>query len=114
MHMYEATEDEVQAAVVEYLQLVGCTVLVTSRRRKRCAGCGRVSAGGDGATKGVPDLLVSHPRFPEAMWLGVEIKNRKGKLSREQAALHNAHQIVLVRSVQDAVRLYNERIRWDK
>ncbi len=56
------TEDELQSQIVIDLTLAGCLVLVTSRRRKRCV-CGRWPRGGDGVTRGLPDLFVWKPSW---------------------------------------------------
>ncbi len=86
--------------IVQALTLAGVTVLVTSRRRKRCL-CGRWPRGGDGVTRGVPDLFVWRPGWPS--WLALEVKTPTGRLSPEQKRLVEVGGAVVVRSVADAL-----------
>ena len=72
-------EDDVQAGMVQMLELLGFTVLVTSRRRRKCWHCGRYPSGGDGVTKGTPDLFVYDPRI--GGWVGLEVKGPKTAVS---------------------------------
>ncbi len=94
------TEDALQRQIVQALRLGGCTVLVTSRRRKRCP-CGRWPRGGDGVTRGLPDLLVWQPIWEG--WRGLEVKLPRGRLTAEQRALVEWGAAVVVRSVAEAL-----------
>lgn len=96
-------EEQVQASIVQALRSAGYEVLKTSRVRKRCVHCGKFSSGGDGVSRGVPDLLVRNPEWPPAVWLGVEVKGGRTALSPEQHELLQRGSIVVVRSVDDAL-----------
>jgi len=94
------TEDQVQAAIVRALRAAGYTVLITSRRRRRCVHCGRYSAGGDGVSRGLPDLLVWDQR--RGGWIGIEVKGARTAVSPEQRELAERGMIAVVRSVEEA------------
>lgn len=57
-------EADVQSRIVDALRLAGWTVLSTSARRQKAP---------SGVSKGVPDLLASHPSIGPC-WLGIEVK----------------------------------------
>lgn len=103
------SEDNLQKAIVAELRAKGYTVLITSRRRKKCRKCGDFQPGGDGADKGVPDLLVAlygDETWPAGMLLGLEVK-KPGKIrysSQEQELYAKLGVIDVVQSVEDAVR----------
>lgn len=113
-------ESDVQAAIVNWLRINRIDVLVTSRVRKRvrCSQCGSWSwpAGGDGVTKGLPDLFVRRslasellPAWPDYLWLGLEVKPYKGaKIRREQEALAQLSGLVIVYSVDDALQAVHQ------
>ena len=86
------TEAMVQRAIVEALEAHGCTVLQTNLAKARVI-----------ATKGVPDLIVTHNSWPRYAWLGMEIKKPGGKPTPEQAALAARDRIIIVDNVDDAV-----------
>ncbi|MCW5936753.1 MAG: VRR-NUC domain-containing protein [Fimbriimonadaceae bacterium] len=67
-------ERQVQESIVEALQLAGFDVKHTSAWRQK---------GASGVSKGIPDLLVWHPRC-EMMCFGIEVKRPGGCLSPEQ------------------------------
>lgn len=99
------TEDGIQAAIVVELRVRGFEVLVNSRRRKRCRKCGTVSAGGDGVSKGAPDLLVSAAWMPAWTWIGLEVK-RPGRIvwsSPEQESMSRRLKVLVVQSVAEAI-----------
>lgn len=100
------TEADVQRLIVAFLRLHRLTVLETSRRRRRCR-CGRWPAGGDGADKGVPDLLVWLWR--PGSWLGLEVKGPKTRLSPEQRHLVARGMVVIVRTPEEALAAVRER-----
>lgn len=110
--MLKVTEEQVQRAAMQAFEWNGFDVLQTSRRRflTVCPGCSYKfrPSGGDGASKGVPDLLVRHKDWPKAMWLGVEVKGPKTAVSPEQKALSDKGAIVIIRSVEDVLELINE------
>ena len=104
------TEDQIQRTIVEGLTVLGYTVLITSRRRKRCTNCGQFPGGGDGASKGVPDLLVTRDEWDTpsqgwALWCGLEVKGPKTKVSPEQRELSNRGLINIVRSFDEAIHV---------
>lgn len=96
-------ESDVEAEVVGGLRLLGYTVLVTSRRVKLCPHCGGRQRGDDGASRGIPDLIVSHPSWGRGVWLGAELKSPTGRLRPEQRELADAGRIVVWRSLEDAL-----------
>lgn len=96
-----ASEDDIQQAIVQSLRLLGYTVLVTSRRRKRCPTCGTWQHAGDGCDKGIPDLLVWDPT--RNGWIGMEVKGPRTPVSPEQRDLAERGCIIIVRSVDDAL-----------
>lgn len=101
----EPTEDEVQAVIIDGLRLRGLLVLVTSRRKKRCRKCGEWSAGGDGADKGLADLLVRLPVWLPGMWVSLEVK-KEGPVrysSPEQKALAASQAIIVVQCLEEAL-----------
>jgi hypothetical protein len=55
-----------------------------------------------GSDPGCPDLLVSHPAWPDACWLGLECKGTETRLSAAQRRLFAAHRIVIARCFEDA------------
>jgi len=101
------SEDQVQAAIVRALRGAGHEVLITSRRRRRCVHCGRYSAGGDGVSRGLPDLLVWDQR--RRGWIGIEVKGPRTAVSPEQRELADRGMIVVVRSVEEALAALSEK-----
>ncbi len=115
------SEEQVQRTIIEGMQwMPGVTVLQTSHRasstrtctkcrtkntiQQACVACGSFlpSGHGYGATKGVPDLLVTRDSWPVGFWVGLEVKGPKTPLSPEQAALLEKGRIYVVRSWEDA------------
>ena len=100
----------IEAAIREELTLRGYICLHTSTHLRR---------GGSyatGADKGVPDLLVTHKRWPTGAWLGIEVKTATGRLSAEQKNLYELGRIYVVRSAEEAwliVRTFDNYIRKD-
>jgi len=98
---YAETEAGLQEAMVEALRLRGRVVLVTSRRAFTGRGEG-LRRRGDGADRGIGDLLV-HQAGPT--WIMLEVKTPAGRLSPEQRALVDAGRMVVVRSVDEALAI---------
>lgn len=99
-------EDDVQSQIVQWLRANGYLVQVTTRRVKKCRQCGAWPRKGDGATRGIADLLVRHPAWPNGIWLAIEVK-RPGTVrwsSPEQKQLAIVGDIVVVQSIEDAAR----------
>jgi len=99
------TEACIQGAIIQALRLLGYTVLMTSRNRRRCYRCGAYSNAGDGCDRGIPDLLVS---LGDGRWLGLEVKGPKTRLSTEQTILATDRRIIVVRSVEDALQAVSQ------
>lgn len=100
-------EEPIMQRVKTVLERCGYVVLCTVHRHTRhtCSQCSHNEwhSGGYGADPGVPDLLVRHPDWPEALWLGIETKGTHTRLNDAQKALHAAGAIVVARSEQDAL-----------
>jgi hypothetical protein len=102
MARWAATEEQLQAVIVEALRLAGFTVLVTTRHPKRCR-CGRWSRADDGASRGLPDLFVTHPTWGNR-WRAIELKRPGGgRLSSEQRQLVGSGSVAVVKSLEEVV-----------
>ena len=102
------SEDDIQRQIVGFLHAMRYQVLVTSRRVKRCVQCGHWGMGADGATRGIPDLLVRHPSWPRYVWVGVEVKTPTGRVRPEQQALADVGAVVVVRSLNEVMALHEK------
>jgi hypothetical protein len=103
-------EDDVQTAIVKMLVFSGYRVLVTSRRAKKCPYCNKFSHKGDGASKGLGDLLVRHPSWPKNIWMMMEVK-RPGPIAwscKEQELFALAGDLIVVQSVEEALAAARE------
>ena len=96
-------EEDVQAETIKALTADGYRVLQTSRRYRPCPNCGKIDHRGDGATQGVPDLIVCRDNWPLAVMAGIEMKGAKTAVSEAQEQLAAAGRIVIVRSYEDAL-----------
>ncbi len=107
------TESQAQKAIVEYLEIKGCTVLTTYIGMRHVVKDLPKQLRGILATPGVPDLLVTKPRWPIGGFLGLEVKRpqveaggkvlqRSGRPSAAQAELERAGRIYIVHSVDEA------------
>jgi hypothetical protein len=101
-----ASEEQIQACIIQGLELLGYLVLATPHRYKlqtcpRCAQRFRPT-GGYGSSRGVPDILISHRTWPAGCWLGLEVKAGRTAVSIEQQQLADAGRIILVRSWEEA------------
>ena len=105
------SEAQVQAAIIERLTVAGYIVVSTSRIRKgvRCR-CGQwlVPSGGDGVTKGCPDLFVTHVNWPKSMWIAIEVKGSHTPVSDEQRAMIANERYFVARDQDTADRLLRE------
>lgn len=105
------SEAQVQAAIIERLTLAGYTVVSTSRIRKgaRCR-CGQwlVPSGGDGVTKGCPDLFITHVNWPPSMWIAIEVKGSHTPVSPEQRAMIANERYFVARDQDTADHLLRE------
>lgn len=91
-------EEVIQRNIIELCSYLGLNVFKTSRVRKRCWNCGRFPAGGDGVTKGLPDLFVQpKPGKCGAFWLAIEVKGSHTQLSPEQKVLRDEGSILIIR-----------------
>lgn len=107
----EMEEDSAQKIIVDGLRAYGLIVLVTTRRVKKCRQCGAWPHKGDGADKGIADLLVRHPAWPNGIWTSLECKRPDGAIrwsSPEQKQLALVGDIVVVRNLEDALAAVNE------
>jgi hypothetical protein len=86
-------ERDVLHCIVTGLTLMGYTVLRVGQRRSDLGGQDR----------GAPDLLVTCERFPPGVWIGLEAKGSRTRLSAEQQRLLAARRIHIVRSWEDAL-----------
>lgn len=114
------TEDAVEEAVTEGLAAYKYTCLVTTHRYKtrlrcftcgdttsariECQTCGKPLTSGYGASKGVPDLIVTHETYPRFVFVGLELKGTNTKISDEQQVLATCGRIAIVRSFEEAMR----------
>ena len=96
-------EEDVQRSIILWCRVHRLEVMQTSRRGVRCPTCCRTVYGGDGVTKGLPDLFVRIGST--TMWLAVEVKGPKTRLSAEQKALQASGAIVVVRSLDEFIAL---------
>ena len=97
--MSKTTEASIQATLKQALETCGYTVLeIAKGRSSKAAGLWT------GTTPGAPDMLVSHPDWPTAEWLGLELKTPTGKVRPEQQKLADLGRVVIVRSVADGLR----------
>lgn len=85
-------EDELQAAIVDGLQVIGFTVLQTNLAKSRVI-----------ADKGVPDLLVRGDGWPPGALLGLELKRERGRWSStEQRVLWQSGATARATSIEEA------------
>lgn len=107
-------EESMQNRSVQVLFDHGFKVLVNTVHLKgqtvTCPGCDRrffvKPRQETGQTPGIPDLDATHldwrhPLLPAALWLGLEQKARKGRLSPAQTQLHEDGLTVVARSTTD-------------
>lgn len=105
----KATEAEIQKAIIEFLEIVGCEVLVnTVKLRGRAAGKHNT-----GQSKGIPDLSFWHPKWKAPIWIGLEIKREglEGKadgwhFSPEQKRLFDLGATEKAHSIDDARAIF--------
>jgi hypothetical protein len=88
------TEASIQATLKHALETLGYIVLEVAKGRSASA-----KGAWTGTTPGTPDVFVSHPDWPEAMWLALELKTPTGKIRKEQLALLEKKRSYIVRGV---------------
>lgn len=102
-------EEVVQVQMIGELRRRGYRVLQASVRYKlvRCPSCGHCfhNHADTGQSPGIPDLLVRSDAWPAAVWLGVEMKGAKTRLSKAQAELLAAGGIEVARTPAQAWRI---------
>jgi hypothetical protein len=91
-------ESDVLQTVRQGLELLGYEVLRV--------GQWRADRGGQDA--GCPDLLVSRDTWKPGVWLGLECKGTRTRLSAEQRRLHAAGRIHIVRNWEQARAVVEE------
>lgn len=107
-------EDPTQKLIVAWLRAHGVIVYVSSRRAKRCPNCKTYSHRGDGADKGLADLICRRPTWPRSVCVALEVK-RPGKWeysSDEQRIADVAGDIVVVQSPEEAMKAIDEADRF--
>jgi hypothetical protein len=107
-HLIILEEDrDVQKPLIKELALKRFIVFETSRRVKKCPTCGEYapSGFGDGVSKGLSDLVITHPEWPPYIGLLIECKGTKTRISAEQQALAAKGRIAIIREAQDGVRI---------
>lgn len=82
------TERQVQTAAIKTLRDLGHIVHTTSDNRR------------SHHTKGLADAFVS---IGHGLWKGMEFKSPTGKVSKEQEELARKGNVVICRSVQEAI-----------
>lgn len=89
----DMTEDQLQTAISQALQLLGYRCMSSTVRGWR-------GPRGYGATKGLPDLWISRDGW--GCWLGMEVKGPKTPVSPEQDELAKVCLICIVRTLDEA------------
>jgi hypothetical protein len=84
--LIEPTERQIQEPLVKLLRKFKYGVCVTSNRRHTSN------------TPGTPDVFVLVSNY---WWIALEVKSRKGKVSKQQAALEHEGGSYVVRSVEE-------------
>ncbi len=105
------TEDETQDVIARGLQLHGYSVRITSRRAKRCPSCGTYSHKGDGASRGIGDLLARRKSWPAGVSVNLEVKREGAPIkysSEEQKIAALVAEIVVVRTLEEALAACRE------
>jgi hypothetical protein len=87
-------EQDLVETLREGLTLLGYDVFRVGQRRSDLGG----------QDSGCPDLLVTSTRYPIGVFLGLEVKTFKGRLSPRQAELAAQGRIVVVRSWEAVLR----------
>lgn len=92
------SEATIQASAKDALKKLGYIVLDTSVR-----GPARVMrhAKLTGASKGIGDLLISHPRWLKGVWIMIDAKAHKGKPTTEQQELIDAGRLIASSSLDE-------------
>lgn len=115
----EVPESAVESQVDYHLRADGATVLSTTVRYKlqTCPRCSHRfrPVGGYGATPGVPDRLVRLDNWPRGVWLGLELKGSKTRLSPEQKLLFADGAIYVCRTgdqAREALALADKDLSW--
>lgn len=96
------SEADSQRTIIEGLRALGYHVEVTSRVRRRCPRCKQFSSGGDGASKGLADLMVGRDGWGP-LRLALEVKGSHTPLSPEQTDLRDRGLIEVAHSWEDAI-----------
>lgn len=108
----ELSEEEIQSTIVDGLRAHGYLVLITSRRAKKCWKFGQwpMSGKGDGASKGLGDLIVRGRSWPRGVCLQLEVK-RPGPIkwsSTEQRLLAEIGNAIIVQGLEEALAAAGE------
>ena len=98
----EPSEEDIQRTIVDGFTVMGFTVFETSRRGIKCRSCGTKAFGKDGVSKGLPDLVVTHDRWPADLAFLLEVKGPTTKISPEQRLLIDRGRYKVARSWDEA------------
>ncbi len=105
------TEDDTQTAIVQGLVMHGYSVRIASRRAKRCPNCGTYSHKGDGASRGIGDLLARRKSWPAGVAVNLEVKREGAPIkysSEEQKIAALVAEIVVVRTLEESLAACRE------
>jgi hypothetical protein len=105
-------EEDVQATIMEGLELLGYRVLQTTHRVQlaSCPTCHQRfrPGGGYGSSPGVPDLIVTRDDWPHFAWCGLEVKRPGGPMRPEQKTFYLAGRIAVADSFEAALSAIEE------
>lgn len=101
---FEATEEQTQQVIRDWCRCHGYLCFQTTHRVRRCLKCGEYPRqAAYGTDPGIPDLIITHVNWPPYIFLGMEVKSRRGTLTPEQRVLREGERIVIVRCLEDAI-----------
>lgn len=113
MNAPEATEIQIQATIVQWLQrCVRCRVAAIPNGMKVSMSVAR-RAKREGMSAGAPDLVVAYCHEGEARTLWIEVKTRIGRLSEEQQRWREdlqamGHDHLVARSLDDVIKWFGD------
>lgn len=83
MNLY-ATEKEIQAAILDYLETIGAVAIRVNSGMQFIQDSNGGTRVFRGAKKGCPDILVCW----RGRFIGIEVKSRRGKVTSDQNEFH--------------------------
>lgn len=96
-------EAGLRKVAVTTLRKLGYTVLIIGGGLAACTKCGARVQTGNGSSPGVPDLIVTHPDWPEGCWYAIELKFGNGQLRPAQRKLVQNGFVEVCKSVDTVV-----------